>query len=567
MFYSFARFFFSSNKMKSNLPKSRVKKLFDIKKSGKKVVRYINRYPLFKGEQMTPELKVEFDKQINYYENMKEKTELMEKVDSTNYLKMIDSTFEGFFFKREYNLKNFNFYLQVLSKHHKPDEAFRTLEKMITMGIAPDYESYNHVLSAYARDRNIEKSEEIFELAKKNLKNPNKFLYNSLLLAYAKCEKVNEAESIIREMKNNHLIPDIVCYTTLIQAYYKSRDLKRCWEIFDQVTTQEDADETLLSYMIRLASYTHDSEKALALWNRLESKGFSKTVIHYNSIIFACSSRKDYAKRAIQYYNEMKSSSIAPDLHTFVGVLKACSKLGDINTANNLISEMKYIGTMTFNEHICTCLIKTYAEACRQPYCRGDYIDAYVKDSWEVFKLFENTNLPVNTHIVNSLLEVHAAGDRIEEIDGLVLPMYEKYNLKMNQFTYQILLRFFLEKRKFDAIEMLYNRMKSENLPATQYILNVYLEVCIRKNKIDGIVESLQKLKEINRKPNDVLLSKLGKLTEVPDRLYVELLNFRKYGNIDKNRRTFRKPQFREKDRPHPQQSRKKGRRYKKHKY
>ena len=88
------------------------------------------------------------------------------------------------------------------------------------------------------------------------------------------------------------------------------------------------------------------------------------------------------------------------------------------------------------------------------------------------------------------------------------------------------MLRYFLEKRKFDAIEMLYNKLKLENIIPTEYILNVYMEVCMRKNKVDGIVEALQKFKELDKKPNDVLLSKLGKLREVPDRLYVELLNW-----------------------------------------
>ena len=92
------------------------------------------------------------------------------------------------------------------------------------------------------------------------------------------------------------------------------------------------------------------------------------------------------------------------------------------------------------------------------------------------------------------------------------------------------------------------------------------MEVCMRKNKVDGIVEALQKFKELDKKPNDVLLSKLGKLREVPDRLNVELLNWNKFVNMVR-KRTFKVAQFRELTRPLPQFSRKKGRRYKKHAY
>ena len=68
-------------------------------------------------------------------------------------------------------------------------------------------------------------------------------------------------------MKNNNLLPDIVCFTTLIQEYHKARNLKKCWEIYNKISTEMDVDESIISYMIRLASYTHDSEKALNLGN------------------------------------------------------------------------------------------------------------------------------------------------------------------------------------------------------------------------------------------------------------------------------------------------------------
>jgi hypothetical protein len=37
------------------------------------------------------------------------------KVTPGSYVKHIDTSFESFFYQREYTLKNFNFYLQVLA--------------------------------------------------------------------------------------------------------------------------------------------------------------------------------------------------------------------------------------------------------------------------------------------------------------------------------------------------------------------------------------------------------------------------------------------------------------------
>jgi hypothetical protein len=42
----------------------------------------------------------------------------------------MDSSLEGFFYKRDYNLQNFNFYLQVLAEQKRFPESLRALEKM-----------------------------------------------------------------------------------------------------------------------------------------------------------------------------------------------------------------------------------------------------------------------------------------------------------------------------------------------------------------------------------------------------------------------------------------------------
>ena len=44
--------------------------------------------------------------------------------------KIMDSSVEGFFYKRSYNLVNFNHLLQILSEQKNLDQAMRVLKKM-----------------------------------------------------------------------------------------------------------------------------------------------------------------------------------------------------------------------------------------------------------------------------------------------------------------------------------------------------------------------------------------------------------------------------------------------------
>ena len=89
----------------------------------------------------------------------------------------------------------------------------------------------------------------------------------------------------------------------------------------------------LLSYMIRVAAATHDSEKALRMFAELENTGYVESSKVYNSIINALASTKRFSNEAIEYWNKMQLSGVVPDPHTFVAVFKACSKLGDVETA------------------------------------------------------------------------------------------------------------------------------------------------------------------------------------------------------------------------------------------
>ena len=115
-------------------------------------------------------------------------------------------------------------------------------------------------------------------------------------------------------MKKIGLRPDLVSYTTVIDAYKRVKNISKCWELFETFSEIEqngqEADEFLLTYMIRLCAATHDSEKAIHLFNKMESNGFTRHAIPYNAIIFALASTERYAEEALQYWHRMHLENI-----------------------------------------------------------------------------------------------------------------------------------------------------------------------------------------------------------------------------------------------------------------
>lgn len=110
-------------------------------------------------------------------------------------------------------------------------------------------------------------------------------------------------------------------------------------------------DEQLLSYMIRVCAKTKDAEKGIRLWSDLEIDGFVEHSKPFNSIMMACASRREYAPKAIEYWHTMHMKAIEPDNVTFVAVLKACAMLGDVQTAFDVLQELKLKGGI-MNENV-----------------------------------------------------------------------------------------------------------------------------------------------------------------------------------------------------------------------
>ena len=181
---------------------------------------------------------------------------------------------------------------------------------METLGLRPNDETYNHVMTAFAKNRDVDMVEKLNEeaISKHNLP-PTKYRMNALIIAYAKSGDPLNAEKVLREMVKGGLRPDNVTYTTVIDAYKRARNIPKCWELYDYYTTNiglegdgSRPDEFLLGYMVRLCAGSHDAEKAMLIFNDMEQHGFVRHAIPYNSIIFALASTKRYAEKALDYW-------------------------------------------------------------------------------------------------------------------------------------------------------------------------------------------------------------------------------------------------------------------------
>lgn len=83
----------------------------------------------------------------------------------TDVYKRIDTDLEAFFYKREYNLENFNFMVNLLGHQNKLQHIPQVISKMELMKISPDERTHNYMIKAAAMQNDTLLAEAYFRSA------------------------------------------------------------------------------------------------------------------------------------------------------------------------------------------------------------------------------------------------------------------------------------------------------------------------------------------------------------------------------------------------------------------
>nr|CAG8524070.1 2786_t:CDS:2 [Entrophospora candida] len=123
-------------------------------------------------------------------------------------------------------------------------------------------------------------------------------------------------------------------------------------------------DEMTYSLMIHACAKEKNAEKAFDLYKEMLEQGLKLTGITYNSLIDACSKRKDiffYKKKiAFDLVQEMKEHGCSPDLITYNSLMYACAINKDLKLARNLF--ISIIQSLIENKSSFDSLLKIYKE-------------------------------------------------------------------------------------------------------------------------------------------------------------------------------------------------------------
>lgn len=172
-------------------------------------------------------------------------------------------------------------------------------------------------------------------------------VFNVVLDGCAKFNKIVEMQEILNLMDSCGFPLTIVGYNTIIDGLVRAGHNRKAWDVL----------ESMLKFSILPDHYTvstlcrgvkgPESErqfnKILELYYNYKENLENRTTVMYNCLIEACVIIKKFDS-ALKIFEEFKSEQNPdekPDLVTFNILLKGYAQCQDINSALNLVEEMK----------------------------------------------------------------------------------------------------------------------------------------------------------------------------------------------------------------------------------
>ena len=133
-----------------------------------------------------------------------------------------------------------------------------------------------------------------------------------------------------------------------------------------------------------------------------------------------------------------------------------------------------------------------YAGACKVPNTQEKHIEMYLKDGWELFEQMVNqTDYEPNIQVLNSLVLMFANAIKPLELESKILPLYEKYRIQHDVYTYQNLTKMYLNMLELDKVIDLYKKCLDAKIYPNKLMLNTVLEAGLRKEDSDLVYDVL----------------------------------------------------------------------------
>ncbi|KAJ7571470.1 hypothetical protein O6H91_01G164100 [Diphasiastrum complanatum] len=314
-------------------------------------------------------------------------------------------------------------------------EAVHMVELMVQQTTKAPIGAYVCLLKGCSRRKSLAEGKQVHALIVQSVLDANIFLANTLVHMYFKCGSVLDAHKVFSNMPQHN----VYSWTAIISAYADSGQAEEAINLFQQMQeTGLAPDKVVFVVVLKACARLAALEQGKQLHCDIIGRGFQSDVIVGNTLVHMyskCGSVLDahkvfsnmpqhnvyswtaiisayadsgQADEAINLFQQMQETGLAPDKVVFVVVLKACARLAALEQGKQLHCDIIRRGFQS-DVIVGNTLVHMYSKC-------GSVLDAH--------KVF--SNMPQhNVYSWTAIISAYADSGQAEEAINLFQQMQE----------------------------------------------------------------------------------------------------------------------------------------------
>ncbi|CAI0561108.1 unnamed protein product [Linum tenue] len=372
---------------------------------------------------------------------------------------------------------------------------------LITVGLYPNGSTVSRLIASYARAGGIETARQVFD------KTPQRGVdaWNSIIVAYSHERSPSQVLGLYHRMIAEGVRPDSSTFTVALKACSTLPDLHVGKEIWRQaVDFGYQGDVFVASSVLNLLAKCGRLDEAKAVFDKMARRDVVSWTTMVTGIL-----RSGQPLEAVDMYRRMQKEGIEGDGVIMVGLIQACSELGEITVGLSVHGYMVRREIHMNDVVVRTSLVDMYAKCGKLELASrvfreirfknavswGALISGYAQNGIAVFDRVDSRDLIMWNAMISSY-GIHGHG---EEALSLFLAMTVTEDVKPDHTTFASLLSALSHSGLVEAGKCWFHKMVNEfKIQASEKHFACMVDLLSRAGRVE---EACQLIESMDSEP------------------------------------------------------------------
>ena len=333
------------------------------------------------------------------------------------------------------------------SDSQSAEKAFNEVVNHPTL--SPSAYTFDAMMEAYSRNRDIHGAERIFKMMKEADTPKRPRTYSGMVSVLGKTGRIGKAEKILKEMLDENMKVSFEAYSGLMKGCAIRGDYVKAQKYFDEIVENEYIlNSNVYGSLVCAYGKGQKPVEAERIFREMIENGFEPNLSVYNMLIDAYASRGQNPK-ARELLEEMKEKGLEPNAAVYCSIMKGLIMKKKMREVQNVVGEMKKNNIKPDNS-VYNLLVNSLENLSLEVF--DDVLDE-----------MQNREITPDLKFFNSAMANFSGNYSRTGIDG-IFKRLQQFGLKPNEETYNIAMTGESKKGDVRAAEQLIEKMKKTNI-------------------------------------------------------------------------------------------------------